>query len=177
MQHCDEITKNVYRITVNSWRSFTKWVSLSIQDALSIDTFDVNETQYMIITSDSSEIDTKIVSVYKIIREKPIHLQRIPLPGARMTKNFNINSKVYIAVAHYNSVNEKEDVHIYTLTDDETLKLLQTFNEVHNPMFGKTSHEIYLVLMKTDGEWSINGTIKIIDSIPFNFRRPYVELN
>uniref|UniRef100_A0A1X7U5W9 Olfactomedin-like domain-containing protein n=1 Tax=Amphimedon queenslandica TaxID=400682 RepID=A0A1X7U5W9_AMPQE len=153
-QHHDETTKNVYRITVNP-RPFTEWVSLPLQHTSSIDTFDVNETRYMIITSDFSEMDTKIVSVYKITREGPTHVHNITLPGARTTKSLNINNKVYTAIACENPHNDKNDVHIYTWTDDETLKLLQTFDGARDPTFGRTtSHSIYLALTKNDGEWS-----------------------
>lgn len=109
----------------------------------------------MIITSDSGEINTKNVSVYKITREGLSHSQTIRLPGARTTTNLNIKGSVYIAIACDNSWNDKRDVHIYTWTDDETLKLLQTFNGARDPTFGKTtSHGIYLALTKSDGEQS-----------------------
>ena len=132
---------------------FFKWTSLSIPYTSSIDTFHVQDIQglrqYMITTSDRSGS----VSLHKITRKGLRHSQTITIPGAKTTKNIHINNTVYIAVACNNNDNTKTDSQLYALTNDGTLKHVQTFNdnEADDITFGMTNNEIFLTLTTNNG--------------------------
>ena len=142
-------------------RFFSKWASLSKLYTLNIDSFYAwdgqEQTQYIIATSKDGS-----VSVYKITREGLTHSQTITIPGARTTKNININNTVYIAVAchHYYNTETESQLYAWTMKDDNawTFKHVQTFNniEAYDITFGMTASDIFLTLTTNNGR-SLTG--------------------
>ena len=148
-------------------RFFSKWASLSKPYMVNIDSFSAwngqEQTQYIITTSD--HVLTGSVSIYKITREGPRHSQTMMIPGAKTTKNININNTVYIAVAcnnYYDDDDTKRESQLYTWTFDDdnegSLTHVQTFNDnqADDITFGTTTSDIFITLT-TNNERSRTG--------------------